>query len=235
MIDIHTHILHGVDDGAKTIEEALELIKASASIGVTDIFCTPHNMHKGQYDVHPSVLRVAFEELSRKVKEMEIPLNLWLGNEIYITSSVVDRLERGDALRLNDTKYVLIEFSMMKEHVDPEEMIYDLKASGYNVILAHPERYDYLKSAEDIVAYKRFGAQIQVNASAVVGLYGKKTQNKVMKLLKLGEVDYVASDIHASRLYTLKQAYDLIKKKFGTSLADKIFKENPKVLLSTNR
>lgn len=231
MIDIHTHILPGVDDGAQTMEEAIALLKTAYSHGVTDIILTPHNMHKGQFDVHPDKLKVIFEELKIQAINNQIPINLYLGNEIYLSSKIVDRLGSGDSLTLNRTKYILFEFSMMREHPDAEEVLYDISAAGYNVILAHPERYDYCKSVEDILKYKKYGAQIQVNASAITGLYGKKVQKIVFKLLKLDEVDYISSDTHTHRKYTFKEAYDIVKKKFGIDIAKQIFIENPKVLI----
>lgn len=231
MIDIHTHILPCVDDGAQSMEEALELVKTAYSHGVTDIILTPHNMHKGQYDVHPTRLREIFEDLKKNVLEHQIPINLYLGNEIYLSSRIVERLQKGDSLTLNQTNYILFEFSMMKEYPDAEEVLYDIAAAGYKVILAHPERYDYCKTVDDILRYKKYGAQIQINASAITGLYGKKVQKVVFKLLKLDEVDYISSDTHAHRKYTFKEAYDIVKKKFGIEIAKKIFNENPKVLI----
>jgi len=231
MIDIHTHILPGVDDGAKTMEEALEMIKAAETFGVTDIILTPHNMHKGQYDVHPTKLKEIFNELVKRVKEERLNVNIYLGNEIFLTPKVVDRIHKGDSLTLSGTNYVLFEFSMMKEYLDAEEIIYDLNAAGYKVIIAHPERYGYCQKVEDVLRYKKYGAQIQVNSSAVTGLYGKKVQKLVFKLLKLDEVDYISSDTHISRKFTLKDAFEIVKKKFGPEVAKKIFNENPKVII----
>ena len=228
MIDIHAHILPFVDDGSSSLEESLDMVRSAHESGVTDIICTPHL--RNQFNKTPSELKVAFEEFKRAVKNAEIPVNLYLGQEIYLGYGYKKLFNENKIVTLNDTKYVLAEFNYF-ERRDIAETVYDLTTFGFKPIVAHVERYRYL-SLEDIYEIKQVGGLIQVNADSIVGEGKKAHLRLVKKLFKHGLVDFVASDIHAERPFDMKSAYNYIVKKFGTEVAEVVFKLNAQEIIN---
>jgi len=224
MIDIHAHILPGVDDGSPSVEASLAMLKEVASQGVTDMICTPH--FREHFTCLPERLKEVFEEFKAEVKKQNIPVNLYLGQEIYAVDSVKKLIQEGKVLRLNNTEFVLLEFSTVNK-TDIVETVYELRNAGFTPIVAHIERYRYL-TMDDIYELKNEGGYIQVNASSLVG-EGKRNYGKIVrKLFKEGCVDFVASDVHCGRKVCLKQAYDYVLKKFGEDAAEVVFKANAK-------
>ena len=157
MIDIHTHILPLVDDGATSFEMAIQMIKQEVNDGVKTIFLTPHYVKNTEFDIDLEIINKTFEELKEKVKELELDVELILGREVYFR----DNLDY-DLYTLNNSKYILVEFPM-KSYFDIEEAIYNLNVSGYKPIIAHIERYDYIKSVEDVKKIKNLGGWQWVN------------------------------------------------------------------------
>lgn len=222
MIDIHAHVLPFVDDGSPDIESSVNLLAEAAELGVTDLFTTPHYMKVRNYLSSVENNRAVFEQMNNEIKTRNIPIRLHLGNEIYYTIKTIQDLKNGTVIPLGNSRKVLLEFSMNEEEEDISEAIHNMNALGYQAIIAHPERYPYLKWT-DFEVIKKMRALIQINASSIIGRYGAQTQKLVLKLIKEGYVDFVASDIHKSRPNHLKEAYNLILKKFGKAIADRIF------------
>ena len=227
MIDIHTHILPLVDDGAKSFETAIQMIEKEINDGVKTIFLTPHYVKNTDFDIDLEIINKTFEELKEKVKELELDIELILGREVYFR----DNLEY-DLYTLNNSKYILVEFPM-KSYFDIEEAVYNLKVSGYKPIIAHIERYDYIKCVEDVKKIKDLGALIQVNSLSILGGYGRKIKKLVMKMMKNDLVNFVASDSHndTKRVPNLKETYNFVCKKFGEEYANKIFITNQQKLV----
>lgn len=228
MIDIHSHVIFGVDDGACDIEQSIQIIEEMIKAGVTDLICTPH-YRIGMFESTTEKIKNNFELLCKKVLERNLNINLYLGRETYYDKSIIKNLE---SYTINNKKVILIEFSYTN---DPDiiEVLYNINRLGYKVIIAHVERYNYL-SFDDIVDLKSKNVYIQINASTIVGKFGHKQKKKAFKLIKAGVVDYIASDIHFDRTNYLKQAYDIINKKFGNVICDKLFNQNAKFLINKN-
>lgn len=222
MIDVHAHVLPFVDDGSPDIESSVKLIIEAAEAGVTDLFATPHYMKIRNYLSSFENNQNVFEQMKRELKNRNIPIRLHLGNEIYYTIHTMQDLKNHTVIPLGDSKKVLLEFSMIEEEEDISEAIHNMNALGYQAIIAHPERYPYLKW-QDYEVIKKMKALIQINASSIIGKYGVQIQKLVWKLIKERYVDFVASDIHKSRTNHLKEAYLLVQKKFGKEIADSIF------------
>lgn len=223
MIDIHTHILPYVDDGSSNINQSIELIKYEINEGVTDVFVTPHYfMFRGYISTYENNKKI-FNNLIQEVKKQNLNINLHLGNEIFYTQDTLKYLNEKRIIPLGNSKYVLIEFSLIKDTGDMPEAINDLTAVGYIPIIAHPERYKYLTDINDYLMIKKMGAKIQINVGAILGEYGNKVKKGVFKLIEHNLVDFVASDIHDFRKNGLKKGYGIIKKKFTQTVADKLF------------
>jgi len=227
MIDIHTHLLHGVDDGSYSIETSVEMAKKLQTEGVTDAIVTPH--FRGGYTANREILQVQLNALKSELKKQGVPLNLYLGQEFYVTKDYKSQIREGVAIPLNDKKYILCEFDYQKDN-DIADIVYEIKAMGYKPIVAHLERYSYadLDLAFDI---KSCGGYIQINADSVLDPIDGKQKKLIKKLFKEDLVDFVASDFHEFREPLMQKAYQYVEKKFGGERAKKVFIENAKEII----
>lgn len=230
MIDIHTHVIPFIDDGSSSIESSINMLKKSIEKGVTDIICTPH-YRKGLYETKKSEILSNFEKLKLAAKKENLKINLYLGQEVRYNENTKNQLITNELLSINHTNYVLLEFSY-KTNTDIAEVAYDYSIKGLIPIIAHVERYSYIKSIDQIMEIKASGGLIQVNASTVIGRSGLKAKSFVKKLIKHNLVDFIASDIHENREYNLKEAYIYITKKFGSLVADNLFNNNATKLIT---
>ncbi len=226
MIDIHTHVLPFVDDGAKDIDASLRMIEESAAIGVKDLFCTPHYMKSRNYLSTAKANRQIYDNLLQVIEKQDIPIKLHLGNEIFYTIDSLQDLRDGTVMPLGNSRLVLIEFSLSKDHEDLDEAVHNVTSLGYVPVIAHPERYDYLDLKHDYPILRKMGAMFQVNASSIIGKSGHDLQKRALYLIKKGYADFVASDIHASRQNYMLEAFDFIIHKFGDAIARKLFENN---------
>ena len=226
MIDIHAHIIPNIDDGSKSMENSVAMLKTSASIGVTDIICTPH--YREGYKNTPSIIESAFNELKEKAKELNIPVNLYLGEEIFVGKDIKKELSEKKVLTLNGSKYILLEFDY-NINSEISEIVYELSRIGYSPIVAHVSRYSYL-TVEDIIDIKKSHGLLQVNADDIIrsnGRFGKNLKN----LFNKGLVDFVASDIHYDRENKMLEAGQIVRKKFGEDAYQVVFNEMAKQIL----
>lgn len=208
MIDIHNHLLFGVDDGSKTIIESISVIQGLSEVGVTDIILTPHYInytsHSNDKESNEKILSI----LRKKLEEDNINVNLYLGNEIYIDSEIIRLLKDGKISTLNNSKYILIELPMSGVYDSYMDIFLDLINIGYNVILAHPERYiAFQRDFEKLYELKEIGVLFQCNIGSILGQYGKRSCKLLKKLLKSEMVEFLATDIHHK-----KEDYSFIQK-----------------------
>ena len=213
MIDIHTHVIPNVDDGSPNLETSIDMIKHEIAIGVTSIICTPHHIYT-RYEKSVEQIKEQFNLLKNKVEELNLPIKLYLGQEICYShrEDIISMLKAGKLLTLNNTNRVLLEFSFTREPEDIQDIIYNFSVNGYEVIVAHVERYEWM-TIEKVKALKLEGALIQINSDSYLGLTSWKEKRMTRKLIKLGLVDYVASDTHSFRPSTLDKSFKKIKQK----------------------
>ena len=211
MKDIHTHVIPYVDDGSPDLYTSINMIKHEISIGVDTIICTPHHIYK-TYEKSVEQIKQAFQLLKEAVEKENLPINLYLGQEIYFThkESIIQMLKEGKLLTMNNTNKVLLEFSFTREPEDLFEAIYSFQVNGYQVIIAHVERYEWM-TYQKVVALRNEGALIQINSDSYLGYASWREKRLVRKLLKNNLVDYVASDTHSFRPSTLDKSYKKIK------------------------
>ncbi len=227
MIDIHAHVLPGVDDGPDTLEESITLVRSAVEQGVTKIIATPHH-RPPRYD--PKNVEEAYRLLKNRIKELNIPLELYLGREVYSDLNLIDMLQDIKPLNMVDSDYILLELPSLKIYPTHYTIFDELLQRNYRVVLAHIEKYPYLIDDYETLSYLiKLGFHTQINAKFVV------TQTKkAIRAIKAGHVHIVASDAHDmnKRRYQLKEAYRIIARKLGTKIADQLFLENPNRVLN---
>ena len=211
MIDIHTHVIPYVDDGSPNLETSIAMIKHEISIGVDTIICTPHHIYT-RYEASVEVIKERFNFLKEEVEKLNLPVKLLLGQEICYShrEDIISMLKKGELLTLNDTNRVLLEFSFTREPEDIADIIYNFHINGYQVIIAHVERYEWI-TLDKVIAMKNEGALIQINSNSYLGMTTWSEKRFVKKLLKKDLVDFVASDTHSFRPSTLDKSFNKIK------------------------
>ncbi|HFI0634291.1 TPA: capsular polysaccharide biosynthesis protein Cps4B [Streptococcus suis] len=238
MIDIHSHIIFGVDDGPKSLEESLELIGLAHRQGVRMIVATSHR-RKGMFETPEKVIMANFLTLKEKVKEVYPQLTLCYGGEIYYSKDILSKFERKKLPTINGSRYVLLEFSMNTPWKDIQEAVSEVMLLGLTPVIAHIERYDALAYKSDRVEELiDKGCYTQVNSSHVlkpslIGDRAKEFKKRVQYFLDQDLVYCVASDMHntSSRPPYMREAYALVEKQYGETRAKTLFKKNPLKLL----
>lgn len=197
MIDIHSHILPGIDDGSRSIEESMELVKKACSNGVTDLIVTPHYMVGSDYIVNNADKKKLLDKLKRRVKKEGLEINLYIGNEVFIENNMVSLKKSKEIAALNNSKYLLFELPLNYTFNGVSDVLFDLRANGIIPVIAHPERYAFVKKdpsvIEDLIDK---GALFQSNIGSFLGVYGKKAKETAILLLKHNAISFMGSDIH---------------------------------------
>ena len=233
MIDIHCHILPNVDDGSESLEESIEMAKIAESEGITKIVNTSHCHFDFKYK-KGNELKLELEKFNQVLKEENINIEVLLGNELYYTSDLIERFNELDFFSMNNSKYILMEFSPINFPKNIEDVIYEIKIRGYIPIIAHAERYKQVQEDVNIMLdCIKEGALIQVNASSILGKNGENVEDTSKKLLDNNMVHFVATDAHSSnrRRPLIKDSYNYILKNYGKEVSEKLFIENPTAVI----
>ena len=197
MTDVHSHILFGIDDGSRTISESIELLKKLKSVGFNNVILTPHFILDSTYNSNYESNIKIYNELKERLISENIDINIYLGNEIFIDKNVPTLLEKNIITSLNGTKYVLVEFPMHNKLLNIEDILYEIRSKGYEVVIAHPERYDAFKEDYSIVdTLREDGFLFQSNYSSILGYYGKDSIKLLKYMLKRHYIDFLGTDIH---------------------------------------
>ena len=212
--DRHSHILPGVDDGIKTLEESLKVLAYQESLGISHVWCTPHIMEDCANTT--AQLKEKFEELCKSYKG---PIQLHLAAEYMLDTVFEDRLQNRDLLTMEDDT-LLVEVSVMAEPYDLSGMLREIMKAGYRPLLAHPERYRYL-TEKDYDKFHDMGVHFQLNLASVTGYYGQSAQKKAEYLLRKGWYSAVGTDCH--RYHALKEQMHRGVSKNILKLINKIF------------
>ena len=224
MKDLHSHYIYEVDDGAKSVDMAKEMLDVAHESGVTDIVFTPHYMKDTSYVSKVSKNKPKFTVLKRYAKTLGI--NVYLGNEVFINSNLVELLKKKEITTINGSRYLLVEIPLDTMINNVKDILYDLVTNDIVPILAHPERYlPYYKNIDFFKELVELGVLLQVNVSSLTGGYGKHAQKMVKLLLKNHLVSFIGSDVHRphhSNYYDIDYAYKKIKKYAGQEDFEKI-------------
>ena len=196
-IDIHSHILYGIDDGSRSLNESINIIKKMKNLGFNNIVITPHYINGTGYNCNNFGKKILFNYLNDKLKEENVDINLYLGNEIFIFDKIKEALENGEISSLAESKYLLIETPMQQEITNLDTCLFKLISYGYKVVLAHPERYSYFQEDPDkIKKYIDMGVLFQSNYASIIGRYGHHAMKTLKYFLKNNYITFLASDIH---------------------------------------
>lgn len=225
MIDLHCHILPGVDDGAQTIEDSLDMARYAVQQGITHILCTPHH-NNGKYINPKADIIEKVAELQEVLDEHQIPLTVLEGQEVRLTTLLMDDLAKDRLLftDLDDT-YILIEFPSNSIPESAENIFYQLLDKGKVPVIVHPERNaGFIKEPNRLIEFLDMGCLAQLTAPSYVGKFGKEIQKTAKLMVENRMVQMVASDAHGinKRNFYLKEAYDAIAKDQGVELVDKM-------------
>lgn len=238
MIDIHSHIIFGVDDGPQTIEESLALIDEAYRQGVRVIVATSHR-RKGMFETSETVIEEHFRQLKETVEKRYANLILCYGGELFYTEDIIEKLEKKEVPTLNGSHHVLLEFSRRTPWKEMQRAVNKVSLLGLTPIVAHIERYDALAfNVDRVEELIKKGCYTQINSQHVLKPYfigdaAKEFKKRVQFLLDKDLVYCVASDMHntVSRPPYMKEAYQFITKKYGSERARLLFETNPLYLL----
>lgn len=227
LVDIHCHILPGVDDGAPDMETSRAMIRDAYEQGVRYIIATPHYRPEMFEPSMKKVIRV-YHELRDYAEEVGIGLRL--GCEYYRNEQMIRHLDKKLRPTMLGSRYVLTEFSTNDSFVTVRNYIYELITKGYRPIVAHVERYFCCQEPERIQELKKLGAQIQINADSVLGYEGHTIKMFCAGLMKDDLVDFIGSDAHnlEGRKMNFGKCAAYVRKKMGQDYAEEIFIDNPR-------
>ena len=223
MIDVHSHIMFGIDDGSKSIETSLEILQDAYNNGVTDIFLTPHYIEDSKYRCNNRDKEKILKKLKYELKKRKIKINLYIGNEIFINENIDEHIKNNEIAPLNNSKYLLIELPMGRMYNNTKTIFFELIRQGYTVILAHPERYRYMQDDDKMLEeLLEMGVLLQGNYRSIFGYYGKDAKKAIKKFLKNKQISFLGSDIHKNDGYKLKK----LEKKLLRLTKDKEYTES---------
>lgn len=232
-IDIHCHILPGIDDGSDSMETSLKMLHMADEDGISQIILTPHNKPWHTNTDHAG-MKVKVDQLQKRLCQEGLAIRLYTGSELYYRSGLTEELDQGMAETLADSQYVLVEFDPSADYDYIRNGVYALLLGGYYPIIAHVERYkNVCCKTERITELVDMGGFMQVNAGSIMGKFGISTKQLTKKMLKQDLIHFVATDAHDldKRTPRLSQCAEYIGRKYGESSRRRLFYDHPMCVL----
>lgn len=233
MKDLHSHICYGIDDGSKTIEESISILRKMEKSGITDIFLTPHYIEDSKYNANNKKKQEILDSLKEACQKENININLYLGNEVYLTDNVINLVKKGEIKTLNDSKYILLELPMFQKDPNTRTILHNVITAGYIPIIAHPERYAYVDEKLDYIRdLQAIGVLFQGNYQSLFGKYGKQAKKNLQKMLKDNIISFLGTDIHHEEELHSEKLFKEIKKfvKKEDKVYDLLYRNIDKIL-----
>ena len=229
MVDLHHHLLPGLDDGSPDLATSVQMARMAQDDGITHIVCTPHASSQFVFNTEKNSAQLA--SLRSALREQGINVTLGLGCDFHISyDNVQDALAHPTRYSINGREYLLVELADYSISPNMQETFYELRLAGLTPILTHPERNPTLQRDPDrLIPWLRDGLLCQVTAGSVTGAMGREARAFAHRLLARRWVHFLATDAHntTSRPPSMRQAYDLVSKKYGAAYADMITLQNP--------
>ncbi|KOR79805.1 tyrosine protein phosphatase [Bacillus sp. FJAT-21352] len=233
MIDMHCHILPGVDDGSADMKESLGMARKAVEAGITHIFATPHHLNEKYVNVKSNIIDRTVR-LNESLQHENISLTIHHGQEVRIHRDIFTSLEKEEILTLDDNNsFLLLELPSGRVPTYTQEVIYELLLKGITPIIVHPERNKQLiENRKLLFELVQEGALTQITSGSIIGNFGKNIQSFSKKIIEHNLAHFIATDAHniGSRGFTLQQAYKTITKGYGIEHTF-YFKENAEQLL----
>lgn len=221
MIDLHSHILPGVDDGAQTLEDSFEMARKAISQGITHLMCTPHH-NNGKYNNPADKIIRDVAALQKELDQRGLDLTLLEGQEVRLTELLLTAIQRDEILFTDlDNTYLLIEFPTNEIPIYAEQVFYHLLNRGQVPVIVHPERNVVFREEPNrLVSFLEMGTLTQLTAPSIVGVFGNEIQNTARQMLEHNMLYMVASDAHnlRHRTFLMKEAYAEIRKIGGIKM-----------------
>lgn len=227
-VDIHTHVLPGIDDGARDWDTCLEMLAKSAKCGVGQIIATPHYLPWREGAGAETIRQLCREAEEKLQTKYGISMDIYPGNEIYYSLEVVERLKQGEILTLADSRYVLVEFGVDSSYQNICRAVKEFRDAGYIPILAHVERYSSLHQMDRMEDIKQMGAMLQMNVEAFQNGWFDSESRWAKKCLSNHMIDFLASDMHSLRRRPpmSKEQFEWIRKKLDSKYQRAILYQN---------
>ncbi|MDK6665462.1 tyrosine-protein phosphatase [Lactobacillus crispatus] len=234
LVDIHCHILPGIDDGSKDWDTSIKLAKAAVKDGVTHAICTPHTLN-GRYTNHKDDIIWLTDLYQKKLDEAKVPLTVFPGQEVRLSGDLIDALDQDDILFCDeDGTYMLLEFPSDDVPTYAQDTIFKVMQRGITPIIVHPERNK--KILEEPTVLQELieqGCLVQITASSYMGTFGKKIEEISRKFIEAGQCACFASDAHdlPKRQYQYSEALKKLSKEFGSDLAQQ-YQDNARAFVN---
>lgn len=234
LVDIHCHILPGIDDGSKDWDTSIKLAKAAVKDGVTHAICTPHTLN-GRYTNHKDDIIWLTDLYQKKLDEAKVPLTVFPGQEVRLSGDLIDALDNDDILFCDeDGTYMLLEFPSEDVPTYAQDTIFKIMQRGVTPIIVHPERNK--KILEEPTVLQELieqGCLVQITASSYMGTFGKKIEEISRKFIEAGQCACFASDAHdlPKRQYQYSEALKKLSKEFGSDLAQQ-YQDNARAFVN---
>ncbi len=229
MIDIHNHLLPGLDDGSPDMESSIAMARMAVADGITHIVCTPHANHRYLYD--PFRVEDLIATLRARLADAGIPLQLARGADFHLTyENIQEALADPARFSIAGRGYLMTELPDFGSFSSFDETYYELRLAGMTPVLTHPERNPTLQDNQSkLYDWLRLGVLVQVTANSVLGDMGKKAQRLAFDLLEKKAVHFIATDAHntSSRPPKMRETYDVLAKRYNVAYADALCKTNP--------
>lgn len=236
MIDIHCHIIPGVDDGPANYSQFVALVNMAVLEGITHLYATPHHMN-GKYNNTKQTILERVQYCNKLIESEGISLMIHPGQEVRIHRGIFDSIAKDEILTLdNKEKYLLLELPFYEVPHYTEQVIYELTIKGIIPVIVHPERNQGIQAEPNILFNLiKGGALVQLTAGSITGAFGKRVKSLSERLIEHRMIHFIASDAHNchSRAILLKQAYEEIEKRFGMK-SSLYYKQNTEMLLAGN-
>jgi protein-tyrosine phosphatase len=235
MIDIHSHLLPGVDDGPATMDDAIALCRACVDDGITHSICTPH-IQAGRFDNTKTKLLIVFNQLREELQRLNVPLNLSLSAEVHLDPSILQLLKQDEIPFFNPNnnhRYMLLEFPDAQIPIGSDRLVQKLIDLQITPVIAHPERNKgVMQTVDKLKPLLELGCKMQITASSLLGQFGPLVESLAWKLIESGKVTAVASDCHnlAGRRPRMTEAAEKISQRIGFSEAQYLTHTGPNLI-----
>jgi len=203
MIDLHCHILPSIDDGSRSLNESVEMAREAFECGFSSIFCTSHFMEESFVLKHEN--QIILNDLRENLISESVDINLYSGNELYVSTEIIQWMHDDKFQTLNSSKYFLMELPLKYEVSYLNDVIFKSMLNGYVPIIAHPERYKFVQDdPNSLINFIESGVLFQMNYGSIIGIYGKEVSKTAAILLKNNMIHFLGTDTHRKNSIYLK-------------------------------